>query len=45
MYGYDGCGLGCVYVKSLIGDFEKLEKGFGGEKSVLGGVEALRACG
>ena len=30
---------------SLISDIEKLEKGFGGEKSVLGGVEALKACG
>ena len=26
-------------------DFEKAWKGLGGEKSVLGGIEALRACG
>ena len=30
---------------SLIGDFEKLGKGLVVKKSVLGGVEALRACG
>ena len=47
MYGYDDCGLGCVYVNigAWLVILKSLKKGFGGEKSVLGGIEALRACG